>query len=160
MFLFFWTDRWATGTLYDNVHSRQLNVRNRGWMGSGQGWSGAFHVVFRCSADTPVEFQSPPGSTNWVIEYGGRIGAQDVEFEGEDATFLDPDPQDKGRIPRSLYWSHLVARMGGSDADARMVEELVGVGGKNVYPARLPSRYVTADEIEAIDEGMDVDESN
>ncbi|GJJ73312.1 hypothetical protein EMPS_05670 [Entomortierella parvispora] len=153
-------DRWSTGTLYDNVHSWELNVRNRGWMGSSQGWSGAFHVVYHCSADSVVEFQSPPGSTNWVIEYEGRLGSLGIEFEGEDATFLDPEPQDKGRIPRSLYWSQLVARMGGSDADARMIEQLVGVRGKNEYPPRLSSRYVTADEIEAVAEGMDASEDN
>ncbi|KAF9351944.1 hypothetical protein BGX34_000263 [Mortierella sp. NVP85] len=59
-------DQWTTGTLYDDIHSHDVNVRDRGWMGSGQGWAGAFHVVYRCSADVPVEFQPPPGATNWL----------------------------------------------------------------------------------------------
>ncbi|KAG0054731.1 hypothetical protein BGZ83_010626, partial [Gryganskiella cystojenkinii] len=147
-------DRWSTGTLYDNIRSFQLNVRNRGWFGSGQGWAGAFHVVFNCSAETPVEFQSPPGSTNWVIKYLSAIGPQPVEFAGEEATFLDPDLQDIDKIPRSLYWSQLVARMGGGYEKAGWIEKMVGVEGKNIYPSRLPRRYVTADEIEAAEEAL------
>src|SRR5262249_30194927 len=42
-------ERWATGTLYDNVNVNGprsgLNARNRGSMGTGQGWAGA-QIVF------------------------------------------------------------------------------------------------------------------
>ncbi|KAF9364085.1 hypothetical protein BGX34_002538 [Mortierella sp. NVP85] len=33
-------ERFAMGILYDNITCRQLNVRQRLWMGSGQGWAG------------------------------------------------------------------------------------------------------------------------
>ncbi|KAG0263377.1 hypothetical protein BG011_008899 [Mortierella polycephala] len=134
-------DRWSTGTLYDNVHSHDLNVRNRGWMGSGQGWSGAFQVVYRCSAEVPVMFQSPPGATNWVIEFDGALGEKSVEFQGDDATFLDTEPQEEDRIPRSLYWAQLVARKGGSSSMGKVIENYVGVAGRNRYPQPLPRAF-------------------
>ncbi|KAF9983111.1 hypothetical protein BGZ75_005414 [Mortierella antarctica] len=139
-------DRWTTGTLYDNIHSSTINVRNRGWMGSGQGWAGAFQVLYRCSADTKAEFQSPPGATNWIIGFNGTIGHQVVDFEGSDATVIGIEPQDEPRMPRSLYWSQLVARMRGKDAMA--IEALVGASGKNQYAqSSLPRRFTTPAEI-------------
>ncbi|KAF9959294.1 hypothetical protein BGZ70_008885, partial [Mortierella alpina] len=87
-------DRWTTGTLYDNIRSNTINVRNRGWMGSGQ-------VLFKSS-----------------------IGHQDVDFEGSDATVIGIEPEDEPRMPRSLYWSQLVARIHGKDAET--MEALVG----------------------------------
>ncbi|KAF9583366.1 hypothetical protein BGW38_009664 [Lunasporangiospora selenospora] len=142
-------DRWATGILYDNIKSTWLNVRNRGWMGSGQGWSGAFHVVYRCSTDEPSEFQSPPGATNWVIDFQGELGNQGVDFDGDDATILDVDAADQGKVPRSLYWSQLVARLGGDEARANRIEKLVGAAGKNVYPSPKPRAFMTEAQIQA-----------
>ncbi|KAG0343442.1 hypothetical protein BG004_005306 [Podila humilis] len=144
-------DRWSTGTLYDNVQSTFINVRNRGWMGHGQGWAGVFHVVYRSAATTSGLFQSPPGGTNWVIEFQGRAPPT-VMFEGEEATFLIPTASDVGKIPRSLYWAQLVARMGGSEAVARRVENLVGVAGRNRYPSpssHRPRQFAMAEEIQA-----------
>ncbi|CAO3567281.1 unnamed protein product [Mortierella alpina] len=127
-------DRWTTGTLYDNIHSNLINVRNRGWLGSGQGWAGAFHVLYRCTSEMKAEFQSPPGATNWIIGFNGTIGHQDIQiidFEGSDATVIGFEPEDEPRMPRSLYWSQLVARI--RDKDAATVEALVGMSGKNQY---------------------------
>jgi len=33
-------ERWAMGVLYDNITCNTINVRQRSWMGSGQGWAG------------------------------------------------------------------------------------------------------------------------
>ncbi|KAF9183401.1 hypothetical protein BGZ50_004247 [Haplosporangium sp. Z 11] len=147
-------DRWSTGTLYDNIHSHDLNVRNRGWMGSGQGWPGAFQVVYRCSAEVPAAFQSPPGATNWVIEFDGVLGHKSVEFQGDNATFLEPEPQDKGRIPRSLYWAQLVARKGSNGSMGNIIENYVGVAGKNRYSQPLPRAFTTARGIKATQRKM------
>ncbi|KAF8944113.1 hypothetical protein BGZ47_004625 [Haplosporangium gracile] len=144
-------DRWTTGTLYDNVHSADLNVRNRGWMGSGQGWTGAFHVVYHSSADIPARFQSPPGATNWIIGFEGTLGDKLTEFDGYDATFLDPEPYDIGRTPRSLYWSQLVARLGGTERAAKRVEKAVGVEGKSRYESVLTRKFLSLDEIALAD---------
>ncbi len=38
--------RWATGTLYDNVVTdKEINVQDRGNMGSGHGWAGVTQVL-------------------------------------------------------------------------------------------------------------------
>ncbi|KAF9212808.1 hypothetical protein BGZ59_006278 [Podila verticillata] len=141
-------DRWTTGSLYDNIRSNALNVRNRGWMGTGQGWAGVFHVVFRCAAKQIATFQSPPGGTNWVIGFQGHTGASTVQFPGDDATYLMPEASDLSKAPRSLYWAQLVARMGGNDTTAKILEGLVGVEGKNTYPAPLARQFATAEEIQ------------
>ncbi|KAF9150790.1 hypothetical protein BG015_007396 [Linnemannia schmuckeri] len=140
-------DRWTTGTLYDNIHSADLNVRNRGWMGSGQGWAGAFHVVYHSSADIPARFQSPPGATNWIVGFEGTLGDKGVEFDGYDATFLDPEPYDIGHTPRSLYWAQLVARLGGTEKAAEWVEKTVGVKGKSQYKGLLGRKFLSLNEI-------------
>ncbi|KAK3814111.1 MAG: hypothetical protein J3Q66DRAFT_389475 [Benniella sp.] len=127
--------------------NHDVNVRNRGWMRSGQGWAGAFHVVYRCSADVPVEFQSPPGATNWVIGYEGELDRKKIEFEGDEATFLEPEVKDLPHVPRSLYWSQLVAKVGGGDNAAAIVEKHVDAAGKNKYPAPLARTFVTTEEI-------------
>ncbi|KAF9581895.1 hypothetical protein BGW38_000921 [Lunasporangiospora selenospora] len=125
-------NRWSMGTLYDNIHSRNLNVRNRGWIGAGQGWCGVNHVIYRCSTDVKSRFQSPPGGSNWVIGFEGALGDQMFEFEGRDATMIDIDSS----MPRSLYWAQLVKRLGGTEAIAVDVEGWVGVAGKNKYPPK------------------------
>lgn len=99
-------------------------------------------MVYHCSANVPVEFQSPPGATNWIIGYEGELGPKSIEFEGDEATFLDPEPQDLPFVPRSLYWSQLVARMGGDDNAAAIVEKNVGIAGKNTYPPPLPRAFM------------------
>jgi len=86
----------------------------------------------------PVDFQSPPGATNWVIGYEGELGRKKIEFEGDEATFLESEAKDLPHVPRSLYWSQLVAKVGGGDNAAAVVEKHVGA---------LPRTLVTAEEI-------------
>ncbi|KAF9969224.1 hypothetical protein BGZ73_008521 [Actinomortierella ambigua] len=134
-------DRWSVGTLYDNIKSFRINIQNRGHMGSGQGWAGAFHVMYHCDAEDPAYFQSPPGATNWIVAFNGSFWQTStaMTFEGADATYLEPSLKDLfpiNRIPRSLYWSQLVQRMGGDHDEkvAMRMEELVGAKGRNQYP--------------------------
>ncbi|KAG0260734.1 hypothetical protein DFQ27_003351 [Actinomortierella ambigua] len=136
-------DRWSVGTLYDNVHSSRINIKNRGYMGSGQGWAGAFHVMYHCDAEDPSYFQSPPGATNWVVAHNGSFWQTSTQttFEGPDATYLEPALKDLfpiNKVPRSLYWAQLVDRMSGGQKGedskvAMRVEELVGAKGRNRY---------------------------
>ncbi|KAG0376877.1 hypothetical protein BGX24_007070 [Mortierella sp. AD032] len=116
-------ERWATGTLYDNITCNTINVRQRLWKGSGQGWSGAYQVVYNCTANGNNScFQDAPGSTNWIIGFkGGQTGqpefeAQSTQVRAENATVE----------PRSLYWAQLIARVG----DAQLVENRVGEAGR------------------------------
>ncbi|KAF9969223.1 hypothetical protein BGZ73_008520 [Actinomortierella ambigua] len=137
-------ERWAVGTLYDNIRSFRINIQNRGNYGTGHGWAGAFHVMYHCDADNPALFQSPPGATNWIVAFNGTFADTSTKvFPGEDATHLEPQMQDLfpvNKVPRSLYWSQLVQRLGGDNDDkvAMRVEELVGAKGKNQYPPTSP----------------------
>jgi len=60
--------RWATGTLYEKIRmpNGTLAVRDRQWMGSGQGWAGANNVLWNCSVAT-LEVEKPPTAYNWAI---------------------------------------------------------------------------------------------
>ncbi|KAF9930138.1 hypothetical protein BGZ67_005976 [Mortierella alpina] len=105
-------ERWAMGVLYDNLASKQINIQNRGWYGSGQGWAGAFHVFFNCEAqDKGSYFQDAPGTKNWVIGFKGHL-ANNPKFEGGAASKIIS--YGKHVQPRSLYWSQLAARTGKS----------------------------------------------
>ena len=64
--------RWAFGTLYDNINSSQLNIQNRATMGSGHGWAGVFHAVWNCIARS-ARFQSAPFTTTWVVGFVGKL---------------------------------------------------------------------------------------
>jgi hypothetical protein len=72
--------RWATGTLFDNVtvNGDNINVRNRGSLGSSHGWSGANMVIWNSTADAFI-VQNPPTAQNWLIGSTGAI-VNDTSF--------------------------------------------------------------------------------
>lgn len=100
--------RWAVGTLYDNiVTDGQLNVQDRGKMGSGHGWAGVTQVLWNCHVATAV-VQSPwtSGKNYSIGTKGEKVkGAHpdrpDGEWDGHNETNL---------FPRSLYMAQLMAR--------------------------------------------------
>lgn len=100
--------RWAVGTLYDNiVTDGEINVQDRGKMGSGHGWAGVTQVLWNCHAGR-VAVQSPWASgKNYSIGTKGKRYAgvftdrPDGEWEGENETNV---------FPRSLYLAQLMAR--------------------------------------------------
>src|SRR5262249_18668855 len=106
--------RYATGELYDNVLARELKVRNRGALGTGQGWAGAQQVFWNCEArstsnpgsDT-IHVDSPPAAKNFGIGCKGtnQLGAGFYEDFGTPVT------------PRSLYLQQLKDRLGQSAVD-------------------------------------------
>ena len=88
--------RWSVGGLYDNVRSA-ISVQDRGYMGTGHGWSGANYVLWNCEGR--VVCHRPPTADNWVIGHIGERAAG--AFPGRpDGRFLE-----WGRhvAPRSLY---------------------------------------------------------
>lgn len=98
--------RWATGTLYDNVESPAISIQNRNNLGSGHGWSGANFVLWNCRARTYL-VQNPPTAHNWAIGCTGSIGKPLVR--GFHGIYLSA-----GRpvLPVSLYDQQLSERSG------------------------------------------------
>ena len=100
--------RWASGTLFDSiVTDGEINVQDRGNMGSGHGWSGVTQVLWNCKA-AKVALQSP-----WVSGQNYCIGLQGGKDPGH---FKDRNEgywegqNKKGLMPASLYMAQFRAR--------------------------------------------------
>jgi len=100
--------RWASGTLYDNIDTDgQINVQDRGNMGSGHGWSGANQVIWNCKAKE-ASVQNP-----WSSAKNYCIGLTGAKYPGH---FKDrPDGEweglnKPGLQPASLYQAQLKSR--------------------------------------------------
>jgi hypothetical protein len=96
---------WSTGILYDNIKTDQLLVQDRDYLGSGQGWAGANHVLWNCEAKTVC--QKPPTADNWALGCKGTIGKPLVVrpsgiFESWGTAIT----------PRSIYMTQLKDRLG------------------------------------------------
>jgi hypothetical protein len=100
--------RWSTGTLYDNiVTDGEINIQDRGNMGSGHGWVGATQVVWNCTVRRAA-VQSPwANGKNYCIGMKGEKvpghfkDRPEAEWEG-----LNKD----GLEPQSLYMAQVNAR--------------------------------------------------
>ena len=116
--------RWSTGTLYDNVKGRSLNVQDRQGSGTGHGWAGSQMVFWNCVAKSII-CQRPPTSQNYAIgckgkRSGGRHKRQGGHWESHGNHVK----------PRSLYLKQLEDRLGpGAVASVATAAQLKG----NVY---------------------------
>lgn len=81
--------RWSVGCLYDNVNGR-IHIQDRGWLGSGHGWSGANYVTWNTTHE--LVSQQPPTAQNYAI---GHIGSRGKP--------LLPSPYDQ-RQRKDAYW--------------------------------------------------------
>ncbi|MEO0531522.1 MAG: hypothetical protein AAF266_13250, partial [Planctomycetota bacterium] len=81
--------RWATGTLFDNipVDGDQINVRNRGNFGTGHGWAGANMVIWNSTADSYI-VQNPPTAQNWLVGSVGQL-LEDTRFGVQPDAYVD-----------------------------------------------------------------------
>lgn len=93
--------RYATGTLFDNVETTKLNVINRGDAGSGHGWAGAQMVFWNCKARS-MNVQQPPTAQNF------SIGCITEKMMGDGYRESHGTPV----TPRSLYLTQLEERLG------------------------------------------------
>ena len=97
--------RWSTGGLFDNVRA-PLAIQDRGYYGSGHGWSGANYVAWNCEG--PLVCQRPPTAQNWAIGHVGEKikGAFEPREDGYWESF--------GRhvSPQSLYVQQVKDRLG------------------------------------------------
>ncbi|KAA1086719.1 hypothetical protein PGT21_009665 [Puccinia graminis f. sp. tritici] len=95
--------RWSTGFLVENSHVGQINLKNRGIMGTGHGWAIGNGVIWSCSA-TKLTVQNPPMSRNF------KVNSQEV------ANFQNFRPIAQAQPLDSLYQLQLSARIGAAAA--------------------------------------------
>ncbi len=106
--------RWSTGMLYDNCRAPNggIEVRNRGSMGSGHGWSMGWGVIWNCEAKDFL-VQNPPGAANWLIGSVGHRSLAPRPFDkGPNLPEGLVDSPDKSVAPKSLYLAQLAERLG------------------------------------------------
>ena len=99
--------RWACGQLYDNVRGGQINIQDRGGMGTGHGWAGNCQVLWNC-VGTSILCQKPwiASAQNWAIGCIGNPGKAALPGRPEGNWASRGQPV----TPRSLYLSQLAAR--------------------------------------------------
>jgi hypothetical protein len=97
--------RWSAGVLYDNVRAGEINLRNRGNMGTGHGWAGANQVVWNCQANE-MRIEQPPTAQNWAIGCRAKVHSGNGYWESFDHPVQ----------PASLYLSQLRDRLGAANA--------------------------------------------
>jgi hypothetical protein len=106
--------RWSTGILYDNCRAPQggIELRNRGSMGSGHGWSMGWGVVWNSEAKDYL-VQNPPGALNWLVGSTGESKLAPRPFgEGPPLPEALKDSHGKRVSPESLYLAQLAERLG------------------------------------------------
>ena len=100
--------RWASGTLYDNIVSDgDIDIQDRGNMGSGHGWSGVTQILWNCTAAKAVVQKPWVSGQNYCISlHGSRDPGhfkdrEDGYWEGQNK---------KGLVLTSLYTAQFKAR--------------------------------------------------
>jgi hypothetical protein len=93
--------RYATGTLFDNVDTGRLNVVNRGRSGTGHGWAGAQMVFWNCTTRS-MAVEQPPTAHNFAIGCVAEKGAGNGYWESKNVPVA----------PHSLYLRQLEERLG------------------------------------------------
>lgn len=93
--------RWATGTLFDNIISDgTIQVGNNGSAGSGHGWVGAQTVYYNCRAKE-LACSQPPLGFNWALgNVSGRYNGT-CQLQSKGKPMLPPSLYDAQRAERS-----------------------------------------------------------
>ena len=132
--------RWACGQLYDNVKGGEINIQDRGGMGTGHGWAGNCQVLWNCAAKSLI-CQKPwlPSTQNWMIGCVGAIGRPALPGRPDGIRAS----QGKPVTPRSLYLTQLAARVereGGKGQQALQATTTAGQRQGTLWDA-LHQRY-------------------
>ena len=106
--------RWSAGGLFDaiSLSSNEINVQNRGNLGTGHGWAGAYMAVWNCDAGQ-FRVRNPPTARNWLIGSVGNVASASSVPVGADpaGTYESSGTGGKHVYPRSLYYGQLQQRM-------------------------------------------------
>ncbi len=109
--------RWSTGLLVDgcSIANGEINLRNRGEMGSGHGWAIGWSVLWNNQAKSFI-VQNPPGALNWSIGDVGKHASESMPVFAQPLGPLLPsgivESTGKHVAPESLYLEQLRERMG------------------------------------------------
>jgi len=110
--------RWSTGLLVDScdVPNGGINLKNRGTMGSGHGWTIGWSVLWN-NTTASLLVQQPPGTANWSI--GDRGDQQSAAMPVTGSHGHGPllpggiiESPNKPVQPASLYLEQLRERLG------------------------------------------------
>ena len=100
--------RWAMGTLYDNiVTDGDINVQDRGNMGSGHGWVGTTQVIWNCTVRKAAVQNPYVSGNNYCI---GLKGAKSPGVFKDRLDGIWEGQNKEGLQPQTLYLSQLEAR--------------------------------------------------
>ncbi|MDO8540059.1 MAG: hypothetical protein Q7S40_06410 [Opitutaceae bacterium] len=134
--------RWSTGMLYDNCRAPDggIELRNRGAMGSGHGWSMGWGVIWNCTTKEYL-IQNPPGALNWLIGSTGHSGVSPRPFgSGPNLAVGTEDAHGTRVAPASLYLAQLQERLG----PQALANIGYGPGGATIAGAASTSRLGAA----------------
>jgi len=113
--------RWTQGLLYDNLKEltgprptyepRLLCLYNRGYEGTGHGWSAVHSVAWNCDVNTgALIVQKPPTGQNYAIGCKGAVtGLWPLALFNEPQGFIEGTGQ-TNVSPRSLFLGQLADR--------------------------------------------------
>ena len=100
--------RWATGLLFDNIKSRDINVQNRTNSGTGHGWTSGQTLFWNVEAQRII-CDSPSGAMNYVVGSVGQLTESRYSPEEPQCFVIS---HDEPVSPRSLYLAQLQDRLG------------------------------------------------
>jgi hypothetical protein len=124
--------RWSTGILYDSCRAPDggIELRNRGAMGSGHGWSMGWGVVWNSEARDYI-VQNPPGALNWLVGSIGESKRSPRPF-GSGPLLAEGTLDSPGQhvSPESLYLAQLAERLG--------PRALRAIGYRSASPSSAP----------------------
>jgi len=104
--------RWSPGVLFDRVglqHPTSLGIWDRGWFGTGHGWTTNNSMLWNCIANKEgFSVQSPPIGRNWGV--GGFIHNFESSKYNQETRYLYH--QNSFVSPSSLFLQQLQDRRG------------------------------------------------
>jgi hypothetical protein len=148
--------RWAVGALFDGVSQTdgEINIQNRGNLGSGHGWAGANSVVWNSQAAV-FRVRNPPTARNWLVGSAGTILASAYPVGADpEGTYDKSGPAGLAVYPRSLYHGQLQQRLKWPRSEHREywlgdIDQHTGTGGAG-EPVNCDAAWLS--QVEALDD--------
>ncbi len=115
--------RWSVGGLFDNIATGDdISVQNRGNLGTGHGWAGAYYAVWNSVPGSGHGFRvrNPPTARNWLVGSIGHILPSSYPVGADpEGTYDSSGIAGKAVYPHSLYYGQLQQRLKWSNSEFR-----------------------------------------